>query len=76
MELSTFIANFANQFEETEANLITGETKFKELEEWSSLIALLLISMIDDEYNVKITGDDVRNVSSTQDLFDIVTSRI
>lgn len=76
MELSTFTAKFSEQFEETEANLFTGETKFKDLDEWSSLVALMLIGMIDDEYNVKITGEDVRSVSSIQDLFDIVKSRV
>jgi acyl carrier protein len=76
MELSTFVSNFAEQFEETEDSLFTSETKFKDLEEWSSLVALMLISMIDEEYNIKTTGDDIRKVSSIQELFDIVKSKI
>ena len=60
MDLSKFIQNFADQFNETDASEFTAETDFKELDEWSSLIALSVMAMIDEEYNVKIKGDDIR----------------
>lgn len=40
MEIKEFIENFVSQFEETDADAITAETKFRELDEWSSLLAL------------------------------------
>ena len=43
MNLNNFIENFADQFEETDASAFTPDTKFKELEEWSSLIDLFNI---------------------------------
>jgi acyl carrier protein len=75
MEINEFIANFADQFEETDASVFTAETKFRELEEWSSLIALTVMSMIDDEYNVQLTATDMRKAHTIQDLFNIVSSR-
>lgn len=56
--------------------MFTSETKFKELEEWSSLTALSVIAMIDEEYDVKIKGDDVRNSQTVNDLYEIVKSRL
>ena len=53
MEIKEFIANFADQFDETDAEVFTPETKFRDLDKWSSLIALLVMSMIDDEYDVQ-----------------------
>jgi thiol-disulfide isomerase/thioredoxin len=50
--------------------------EFKELEEWSSLTALSVIAMIDEEYDVKIKGDDVRNSQTINDLYEIVKSRL
>ena len=76
MELSNFINNFASQFEETDASNIKPNTKFKELGEWSSLIALSVIAMVDADYSVKIKGDDIRNSVSIEDLYNIVKSRI
>jgi hypothetical protein len=49
MELQTFINNFASQFDETDASVFQADTKFKQLEEWSSLIALSIITMADEK---------------------------
>jgi acyl carrier protein len=75
MELNNFIENFASQFEETELSEFQANTKFKELNEWSSLLALSVIAMVDEEYDVKIKGDDIRNSSTIEDLYIIVKSR-
>jgi len=75
MELKTFIDNFAAQFEETDASMFQAETKFKELKEWSSLMALSIIAMVDDEYEVAIKGDDIRNSKTIEDLYNIVKSK-
>ena len=75
MELKDFIENFAAQFDDTDASEIKAETVFKELEEWSSLTALSVIAMVDEEYDVKLKGDDIRNAQTVNDLFDIVKSR-
>lgn len=75
MNLKDFIENFANQFDDTDASEFKAETVFKELDEWSSLIALSVIAMVDEEYDVTIKGDDIRNSSTIEDLFNIVNSR-
>ena len=76
MELKTFIENLASQFDETDTNVFQSNTKFKDLPEWSSLIALSVIAMIDEEYEVKIKGDDIRNSSTIEDLYEVVKSRL
>ena len=76
MNIQDFIENFAAQFDETDPEAFTAETKFKELDEWSSLLALSIIAMVDDEYNVIIKGKDITNSDTIQDLFDVVEKRI
>lgn len=75
MELNDFIVNFANQFDDTDASEINAETEFRELDEWSSLIALSVIAMVDEEYDITIKGDDIRNSKTVKDLFNIVKSK-
>lgn len=75
MEINEFIANFADQFDETDASVFTPETKFRELEEWSSLIALSVMSMIDDEYDVQLSANEMRDSQTIQDIFNIVSSK-
>lgn len=76
MELNDFLVNFASQFDETEENEFKVGTVFKELDEWSSLLALSIIAMVDEEYDVRIKGDDIRKAYTIEDLFNIVVSRI
>ena len=75
MELKEFIENFANQFDETDASEIKAETEFRALDEWSSLIALSVIAMVDEEYDITIKGDDIRNSKTVEDLYNIVKSK-
>ena len=76
MEINEFIANFADQFDETDASVFTPETKFRELEEWSSLIALSVIAMVDEEYDVTLKGDDMRAAQTIENLYNIVKSKL
>jgi len=76
MNPEEFVLNFANQFDETEPSEITFQTVFKDLDEWSSLLSLSIIAMCDEEYNVKVKGDDIRNAKTIEDLYNIVKSRM
>ena len=75
MELKEFIKNFADHFEDTDASEIKAETKFKELDEWSSLIALGVIGMVDEEYDITLKGEDIRNSITVEDLFNAVKAK-
>jgi acyl carrier protein len=75
MELQEFITNFASQFEETDPSVFTKDTIFKNLDEWSSLQALSIIAMVDEEYGVALKGDDIRSANTIEDLFGIVKSK-
>ena len=75
MEIKEFIENFAAQFDDTEAEVFNAETKFHELEEWSSLIALSIIAMVDEEYDVTLKGDDIKNAVTIEDLFNTVKAK-
>lgn len=75
MELKDFIDNFANQFDDTDPSEFKAETVYKELDEWSSLIALSVIAMIDEEYDITIKGDDIRNSNTIEDLYNAVREK-
>ena len=73
--MQEFIQHFAEQFEELDVNTVTPQTEFKELDEWSSLVALSVIAMADEEYGVALKGEDIRKAETVGDLFNIVKSR-
>lgn len=75
MEINNFIENFASQFDDTDITEFKPGTKFRDLDEWSSLLALSIIAMVDEEYQVVLKGEDIRNSQTIQDLHIIVNSR-
>ena len=74
MEIKEFIENFANQFDDTDVSVFSAETRFRELDEWSSLLALSVLVMVDEEYDVQLKADQMRKANTVQELFDIVKS--
>jgi acyl carrier protein len=76
MEIKEFIQNFAEQFEDTDASVFTPETVFHDLDEWSSLVGLSIIAMIDDEYDVTIKGDELRAAVTIEDVYNLVNNKL
>lgn len=75
MELKDFIANFANQFDDTDVSEIQEDTKFHELEEWGSLVGMSVIAMAKTQYGKTVTGKEIRECETVKDLFNLITSK-
>ena len=76
MKLDEFVKGFAEQFEDTDPEEIQANTVFHELEEWSSLIGLSVIAMVDEEFDVALKGDDVKNAVTGEDLYNNVIAKL
>jgi acyl carrier protein len=75
MELELFVEKFAEQFDDTPVEEFSTGTVFKELDEWSSLTALSIIAMVDEELEKRITGADIRNSSTIEELYHLAQSK-
>jgi acyl carrier protein len=74
--LDEFVELFAEQFDDTDASEITASTVFHDLDEWSSLIGLSVIAMVDEEFEVALNSDDVINSVTVKDLYDKVVEKL
>ena len=70
MTLDEFVKAFAAEFDDTPEENFKPETNYKELDEWGSLVALSIISMVDDEMDKRVT-----NCSTIEELFNLVESK-
>ena len=75
MNLEEFITNFADQFDDTEATEIQSDTRFHELDEWSSLSGMGIIAMVKTIYGKTITGVEIRNCETVKDVFNLINSK-
>ncbi len=75
MELNTFFKQIESEIEDLEPGSLTPDKDYRDLEQWSSMYALIIIALIDTEYDVTLTGDDLKNTNTIRDLFELVKSR-
>ncbi len=76
MDIKDFIEHFAEQFEDTELSEFKPETVFHDLDEYTSLIALSIILMVDEEYSVSLNANDMSAAVTIEDLFNTVKSKM
>lgn len=74
--LEEFVALFAEQFDDTDANEITASTVFHDLDEWSSLIGLSVIAMVDEEFEVALKGDDILSSVTVEELYNKIVAKL
>lgn len=76
MEMNEFIKHFAAQFDDTDLSEFTPETRYRDLDEWSSLNALAVLNMIGKKYQVVLRADEMRQTNTIQELFDLVNGKL
>jgi acyl carrier protein len=76
MGIDEFVQNFADQFDDTDKSEFSVKTRFRDIEEWSSLRALMIIAMVDEVYKVKMDGDDIIKSNTIEDIYNTVKSRL
>lgn len=75
MEIKEFIEKFAEILDDSDATTLTPETKFRELDEWSSLSALGVIALAEEEFGVELSGTEMRSANTIQDIFDTISKK-
>ena len=75
MTLDEFVKAFAAEFDDTPEESFKADTNYRELDEWGSLVALSIISMVDDEMDKRVTGADLRSCNTIEELYNLVESK-
>lgn len=75
MEINEFIEKFAEIFDDTDASTLKPQTNFRELDEWSSLSALGVIALADEEFDVEISGAEMKKANTIKELYELITAK-
>ncbi|HEU4719244.1 MAG TPA: phosphopantetheine-binding protein [Bacteroidia bacterium] len=74
-DIKTFIGKLEAELEGLTPGSLTPETNYRQMPEWSSMHALILIALAETEYNISVTGDDLRSCETINDLYALLKSR-
>ncbi len=73
-EFKEFVEKFVDALEIEESSELSRESYFRELEEWGSLSAMMLIAMIDEEYGKSIGDKEIKVAETLEDLFKLAVA--
>jgi acyl carrier protein len=76
MTLEKFFEFFCEELDDTDIEKINIKTDFKNIEEWDSLVALSIIAMIDEEFEILVTGSDMMKSTTIEELYNLVLSKL
>ncbi len=75
MTLEEFIGKLETEIDTIPKGSLTADTNYRSLKDWSSMHALIIIALADTDYDVTITGNDLKECSTVSDLFNVIKSR-
>ncbi len=70
-----FLQNFADQFDD-EPEGLTLDTSFRDVDGWTSIVALSIMAMCAEEYDVILSANEMENANRIADIFKIVNERV
>lgn len=71
-----FLVQFGKQFDETPVDSLSVDTIIEDLEEWSSLVGLSVLAMIQDVYGIRLFHKDLESVRTIGDLYGLVFKKM
>lgn len=75
MNIQEFIKNIEDEFDDLKPDVLKPESNFREVFEWNSVNALILIAIVKTEYDVTLSADDLIKSKTVQDIYSLVESR-
>jgi acyl carrier protein len=72
MKRDQFIVKLRDELE-LEAEIVFS-TNLRELDEWDSMTAMVLIGFVSDNFGLTMTGEDLKNINSINALIDFIGS--
>jgi acyl carrier protein len=76
MNIEDFIAKLEEEYEDIAPGTLKPNSVFREVFEWSSINALILIALVKTEYDVTINAEDIATSKTIEDLFRIIETRV
>lgn len=74
MNIKTLMQKIKEEFDQVNLEHLSPDTVFLEIDGWNSLYSLMLMAMVSTEFNVELSGQQLRNIRTVQDLYNELTS--
>ncbi len=74
--LEEFTRLIETEFEDVQPDSISPDMHYREILDFSSMNALVLIALIDNEFDILLNGQDLKSTTTIRELYTLVENRI
>jgi acyl carrier protein len=71
-----FTKQLIAEFDDVKENIVFPETNYRDIPNWSSMYALIIIAFIDANFDVQLNANELKTAQTVRDLYNIVCSKI
>ncbi len=75
MKIEEFISKLEEQFDDLPKGKMQPDSNFREIFEWNSINALIVIALVQTDYGVMIDAEDFRKAQTVNDIYSIIEQR-
>lgn len=75
MTIEEFTKKLEQELEDLESGTLKPDTNYRDLKNWSSMYALVIIAFIDFNFDVTLNGNDLKGTQTVSDLYNLVKAK-
>lgn len=76
ISVKEFTRLIEKEFEDIEPSSLSPETNYRDIPDFSSMHALIIIALIDNEFDVLLSGQDLKSTQTINDLYNLVKDKL
>ncbi len=76
IEITEFTRLLEEEFEDITPGTLSPQTNYREIPNFSSMHALIIIAFIDNQFDVLLKGQDLKEADTIADLYRVVKERM
>jgi acyl carrier protein len=71
-----FKQKFSEAIEDELLLELEPNSSFKNLESWDSFSGMLIISMIDEEFGITIRAEEMAQINTIEEIYDLISNKL
>lgn len=71
-----FTKQLAAEFEDVDPDTISPDTNYRDIKNWSSMYALIIIAFVDANFDVQLNADNLKHTQTVKDLYNVVCEKL
>ena len=75
MTLEEFTINLEKEFEAVEPGTFKPDTNYRDIKNWSSIYALIVVAFVDLNFDIILNAKDLKDTNTVKELYELVLSK-